>query len=195
MSANLTPEYMTPANVISVNPSKIAEGARFPDTVLQNAANVSRITNIRTKTYQSQDPLVSFIFPTRKTGLISSSLLFLARIILGSALVFPTLAGIYFPKTEPILHAAAFTLGIILFIGILARPMAILTAFYFGFTLLENSVTATSIATTAVFVISIIIALIGPGKISIDGIIRHIISHTRPHHSTIPTYKAFSSAE
>lgn len=184
---------MAPANVISVNPSKIAEGARFPEVVRQNVAKASHVRHVRIA-IPSAGPLISFFFPTRRSGLLFSILLFIARMLLGTALLFPRLTGISFPSAEPLLPAIAFTLGCLIIIGILTRPMAILNAFYFGFALLGTSVSASSAGMAAILSLSLLIAVAGPGRISSDGIIRYIISRSEARRlkPAVPTYKAFS---
>lgn len=168
-------QRMAHSDIISVNPGKIADGARFPDLIAAAPA-VKVNASASHAECRHTDPVASFFFPTRRTGWKSSLALLLFRAALSTLLVMVSGTLSFVPGMAALSVAAAVLVGA----GILTRPACILATFCFIYNI-QHTLAAADHAAMACGAMTVMLAITGPGRISVDGIVRYAImrSHRR----------------
>lgn len=183
---------MRNSTVISVDPGKIAEGARFPDLILEEIKQSAGNNGIHHSI--TQDPILNFFLPTRKSGVGYSLFALSVRFLLASVF-FLALYGSYLYEGLPALSGIVLaTAGIMAALGFMSRPLAITSAIYFILTAFESSAGFIDIPVAIAAGIAALSAAAGPGRISLDGVIRTmLIRFRRNGRPATPRYNEFSS--
>ncbi len=184
---------MRNSTVISVDPGKIAEGARFPDLILEGINQSAGNNGIRHSL--TQDPILNFFLPTRKSGVGYSFFALSVRFLLASVF-FLALSGSHLYEGLPALSGIVLaTAGIMAALGFMSRPLAITSAIYFILTAFESSDAGfIDIPVAIASGIATLSAAAGPGRISLDGVIRTmLIRFRRNGRPSTPRYNEFSS--
>lgn len=169
-------KYIKDINVISVNPAKKSLGALHPELLGRMMKNC----RIPKKIAQASgfNPIVNCIFGINKTVTIGwSGKLFVVRILVSAFLILNGIAAA--PDFSAFNVAAAqIVLGGMLFIGLFSRIAAIASASIYGWEII-SVITASSepwaIPDTALILsvtLCVIAAITGPGRFSVDQIIR-----------------------
>ncbi len=182
---------MAQTNVISVNPSRIAEGARFPEAVLQTLNPETNSVNQP----QFDGSLLNLIFPTQKTGIVRAIILFTLRIGLALTIILSVSEGLLFPNASSGFGIAAIIVGGMLTIGFFSRPLALIPALYALFSLAAMPPhTGVGLIESAILLLSVLEIYTGPGRLSLDGLMRYAIMSKRvKRHINSTSYRAFSS--
>lgn len=176
---------MNKPTVISVNPSQIAEGSRYPELFAKN---------MRLSRYHTNDAhhtLLSLCLPTRRSGFAFSFWMLITRLMASAALVWS--AGIEKIISLSPIGICALLCSALLFLGFLTRPVAIVVSVYYILALAGNHEAVAYASEAACILIITTLAITGPGRISIDQIIRRSIIAHRKRRISAPTitYRAY----
>lgn len=176
---------MNKPTVISVNPSQIAEGSRYPELFAKS---------VRTSRYKANDThnsLLSLCLPTRRAGFAFSFWMLVTRLMASAAVIWS--AGVEKIISFSPLAICALLCSVLLFLGFLTRPIAIIISVYYILAMSGNHESIAYASAAACILIISTLAIAGPGRISIDQIIRKsILAHRKRRHSSpYITYRAY----
>lgn len=187
--------------VISVNPANLTRGELHPEAWEASFKKVSEIVS-GSKLPKSCE-ISNFIFGiNRSTTRKKSSFLVLIRLV-ASALIITSAVMTFSSVAVPGLGYSLLALGLIAMFGICLRPLSAVAAGWTGYlavTLVHGSINP---ILAGVCLLSIILAILGPGRFSIDSLLRRtVFNHERRRRNAARkaaemrlSYKAFLYAD
>lgn len=159
--------------VISVNPANLTKGELHPEAWEASFKKVSEIVS-GSKLPKSCE-ISNFIFGiNRNTTRSKSAYLFLARLV-ASALIITSAVMIFGSVVPASVGFSLIALGVVAFFGICLRPLSAIAAIasgYLAFTLVPGSI---NLILAGICLISSILAVLGPGRFSVDSLLRRTV--------------------
>lgn len=184
---------MIAANIISVNPSAPTEGSLHPDSATRQKGFSLRKSVIHRHRKFHFANFVLGVSPA--TGIRQSLLQLLARAVLGASALW-----VAFSASDPIVSVIGYILAGMIVVGFLSRWASLTVAGFIGY----SAVTALTAGTLLPFesllaLCALCVGFSGSGKISLDYVIRCVLSAISRHRrrsrklkSRIPlTYEAY----
>ena len=193
---------MTSARVISVNPSKKTlgrfweEGIPYRDKGLKLVRSVAKVPEVKLP--------MSFLFGIRKKRSTAYAMSTLAiRIVLGAAMIVFGVMNLD-PANPAIVPLVMMFAGTMIFFGFMTRIVTFATAGYLGYMAVTSflagaPIDAMMIGTASTVGACLLIFILGPGRVSVDQLIRRAIlvskrrKRSRKSEARM-TYKAFQNA-
>lgn len=178
---------MNKPTVISVNPSQVAEGSRYPEMFGRKLA-VPRY-EVRTA---SSATLLSIILPTRRSGIAYSLIALIGRLLAAVALLWST-------GVETLLSGSATAIGAIvgaamMVVGLLTRPAALVAVVYYILGLAGGHFELLTPELIASMSLVTLVAIAGPGRISLDRLICRLVRRRQRRRPRSISYRAWREA-
>lgn len=163
---------MVRAEVLSVDPGKVAEGAKFSNVSSRCAARYVGWPVKRAPVF----PVVNFLFPTGRADVRFSLTLLVVRMVLGGLWLYTGISGLVSSGMAVAISVISIVIGAMLLGGLLVRVVCLVPAVYYLFIALGTSISGLDPLPVMYAILSALLCVAGPGKLSIDEILRKLLT-------------------